>query len=710
MKKGLITYSIISAMAAFAVLSCADDAEQYIDGSADGVFRLASDQEAYTRAASTTFKEGTSYQLYAIEGTNFSTNYLKNPAGSGAVEGKELNNNTIGGIPANKFNGKTLNFYGVTNSTENPVTINGNNGIPTSHIAYDGNKPLTDVMWAKKENQTNKNSGTITLPFGHTLAKLNLYVMKSKDDYGNSTVTLQEVSLKDYEDGNLNMSTGKFEVNNSDKRTHTVSVLKGASLPVTTNATLITSTAPMIFPTRKTGKSDIDNHALQVSVKVKIGYRKAFTQETKITSILAEEPQAPEVPFNFESNHEYDMVITVTGKSLVVTIVPRVYDWIPVEEIKPDPDVNGSMTIGGITWMDRNVGASSGNPLASEQDWENSRGYFYQYGRNIPYYIKTYTDNQGITSVYSQGKVKYNGSNNLDTRPFPYIPNHETDKPLATNKWNTPSLWTDNSDYSLDKVSINPIDDKKYNFYFYYHKDWYSGGDWDTNHKTSETGWNSTDKQPCPKGWRIPTKEEYLLIFPGSESMGDISFANHTNKNTYTGTIDNEIESYSTKYVAVNKGYNGGTVGKTGTIYALKKKGASGAYYLRWHIEQAGSKAIDNHGDGDPYRNVLVVSRYPATQNDDLDENNVFTKDWSSPVEILRFPIGGYINATYAGPGLIYSGSEVVYWTRSTNDNYSHTVRIKFAGDKGSNSIFIHNQEFRHNGALIRCVRDTQAN
>lgn len=720
MKKGLITYSIFAAMTAFAVMSCADDAEQYIDGGADGVFRLASDQEAFTRAAEstgTTFKEGTSYQLYAIEGTNFSMNYLKDPAGSGAVEGTETDNHTIGGELANKFNNRTLNFYGVTNSTEHPVRIIEKNGIPTSYIAYEANKPLTDVMWAKKENQTNKNSGTITLPFGHTLSKLNLYVLKGADY--KDTPILKAIRLMDYAEGNLSMATGQYESQANDQRNYWVSVLSGANQTVTTTAELVTSAgqavAPMIFPTRRKGTNDIKNHALQVEVTVTVK-GKETKQTTQITSLLAEDPQAPEVPFNFESNHEYDMVITVTEKSLVVTIVPRVYDWIPVEEVKPDPDVNGSMTIGGITWMDRNVGASSGNPLASEQDWENSRGYFYQYGRNIPYYIKTYTDKQGITSVYSQGKVKYDG-NNLDTRPFPFIPNHETDKPLATNKsyrWygQTPSLWIDASDYSLDKVSINPIDNKRYNYYFYYYDDWYNGGDWDTNQKTSETGWNSPDKQPCPKGWRIPTADEYLLIFPVNESMGDISFARkeHENLNYYTGTIENEIGNASTDYVIVRKGYNEGTVGKTGTIYALKKKGAPDAYYLRWHIEQAGSKSIDNPGDGDLYRNVLVISRYPATEKDILTETNVFTKDWRNPVEILKFPIGGYIHATSFGAGLIYSGSEVVYWTSSTNSIFSYSVRIKFAGDKGSNSIYINNEEYRHNGALIRCVRDTQAN
>lgn len=701
MKKGLITYSIFAAMTAFAVMSCADDAEQYIDGGADGVFRLASDQEAYTRAASTTFKEGTSYQLYAIEGTDFSMNYLNNPAGSGAVEGKELSNNTIGGIPANKFNGRTLNFYGVTNSTATPVTISDNKGIPTSHIAYEANKPLTDVMWAKKENQTNKNSGTITLPFGHTLSKLNLYVMKSRDDYDSQKVILNEVSLKDYKEGYLDMSTGKFAFNSGDKRNQEVSVLSGATQEVTTTATPVTSAgvavAPMIFPTRKaTVKGDIEDHALQVTVKVTIGDKETI-QTTQITSILAEDPQAPEVPFNFESNHEYDMVITVTGQSLVVTIVPRVYDWIPVEEIKPDPDVNGSMTIGGITWMDRNVGASSGDPLASDQDWENSRGYYYQFGRNIPFYIKTKVDKSGVTYAPTHGNW-----HDAESMPYPFIPGHMDDGP---------------SNQSTADIAINPTESsKRFNFIYKTY--------WDSELKDiSRTNWEKVNNHPCPKGWRIPTKDEFQLIIPGTDKAGDIPFRMHSG-NTYIEKVSNDpVSGNSSVYVGVRENvYEQTTVGATNSIYALKRIGTDNAYFLRWHVERSSENEIPNEnpnnpGKGDQRRHVLVISRYPATSESTLDEDNVSTAaNWGNPVEQIRLPISGYIHlgkgryGTVERPALIYSGCEAVYWTSTKIDNVSHTVRMKFAGNNNDAQIKMYPNENRNNGCLIRCVRDTQAN
>ncbi|WP_455585289.1 hypothetical protein [Bacteroides sp.] len=710
MKRSLITYSIAAVVTALAVISCTDESEEQYSGDVNGIFRLSSGQEAFTRATESTFKPGTAYQLYAIEGTDFSTNYLKNPAGKGVVTGWEADdNNSITGIDGNEFNYKILNFYGVTNSTDVPVEIiDGEGDAPTCFIEYgSSNQPLTDVMWTKKENQTYQNSGTIKLLFGHTLSKLNLYIMKN-NDYDDQTVKLKSISLLDYPSGSLNMGTGKFVHSANDKRNHEVSVLSNVNQEITTDAITVEDASgavtPMIFPTRKEDleASDRANHSLKVKVTVQVGNNSPTEQETEITSILAEDPghNYPEIPFEFKSNHEYDMVITVTGSSLVVTIVPRVYEWIPEEEVKIDSDVNGSMTIGGITWMDRNLGATSGDPLASEQAWENSRGYYYQFGRNIPYYIKTYRDKQGIVSVYSNGKDKSKAT----TRPFPFIPGHMNDGALYNG--NTPD------------IAINPTDkNKKFNYY-YYNSDWFYGADWNTDHTVSGATWTSTNSQPCPKGWRIPTKDEYLLILPGEERCGDISFmlqaGNEPNKyyihpdNTYSETVSEN--GYDTQYVGVRKGYKNGTVGKTGTVYALKKKGSDDAYYLRWHIEQAGNKSIDNEGDGDKYRNVLVISRYPATGNDNLTTTNVFLKNWNNPVDILKMPLSGYINANDRQPGIIYSGSEVVYWTSTTNGNVSYTMRAKFAGDSNSNSIYMNKEEFRHNGALIRCVRDTKAN
>lgn len=724
MKKNLI-YNVFSVMIALAATSCTEDIADPKLGKSDGIFRLSSDKGAFTRASEENesyFKTGTAYQLYAIEDGDFSKNYLKEPAGAGAVTGTEAaDHNGIEGIEANKFNYKTLNFYAVTNSTETPIEIITNDSeAPTCNIKYENSHtPLTDVMWAKKENQSYQNAGVIKLLFGHTLSKLNLYVMKHSE-YAGSKVVLNNITLTDYPSGALNMKTGKFNLSDSDKRSYECAVYTDGNQEVTEKDAAVLKegkeVAPMIFPTRKKDLTERDrsNHSMRIKIGLTVD-GKGITKETEITSTLAENAgSSQEVPFDFISNREYDMVITITRSSLVVTIVPRIYDWIPDEEEKLEDEVNGSMTIGGITWMDRNLGATSGNPLAGEQEWENSRGYFYQFGRNIPFYVKHVTDSYGISSAPSHGDL-----HEEESMPYPFIPGKENEKPIPQNQ--------------AKIVALNPGDaGKQFNFIHRYKVNGnFKGEDWDEN-DNNRFNWEEPKNQPCPKGWRLPTDTEFMLIIPANENAGDITFTKdrHANLDIFKEEVFEDPDKNSNSiYIGVRKKENSAypTHGITNTIYALKRVGNDNAYYLRWHIERVGDWPRDNHhinnaAKGDDYRNVLVISRYPATRNSTLSERNIATAaQWNYPVEQVILPISGYIhtdsNSTTIGgkdsenrPALIYSGTEAVYWT-STPDGFgtSRSVRMKFYGSAASSQVMMYNTESRSNGCLIRCVRDTKA-
>lgn len=726
MKKNLI-YNVFSVMIALAATSCTEDIADPKLGKSDGIFRLSSDKGAFTRTSEENesyFEIGTAYQLYAIENGDFSKNYLKEPAGAGAVTGTEAaDHKGIEGIAANKFNYKTLNFYAVTNSTKTPIDIIPNgNAAPTCDIKYENNHtPLTDVMWAKKENQSYQNAGVIKLLFGHTLSKLNLYVMKHSE-YAGSEVVLNNITLTDYPSGALNMQTGKFNLSDSDKRNYECAVYTGGKQVVTEKDAVVQKdgkeVAPMIFPTRKKDLSEGDrsNHSMRIKIGLTVD-GKEITKETEITSTLAENTgSSQEVPFDFISNREYDMVITITKSSLVVTIVPRIYDWIPDEELKGDDEVNGSMTIGGITWMDRNLGATSGNPLAGEQAWENSRGYYYQFGRNIPFYVKHVTDSYGISSAPSHGDL-----HEEESMPYPFIPGKENEKPIPRDK-------------AGDKtnIALNPGDaGKRFNFiHRYIDNDNFKGENWDGSYSNRDN-WAEPKNQPCPKGWRLPTVDEFKLIIPADAKAGDITFNEHTKVDVFLENKDNDPASGNNSiYIGVRKkdGSTLPTAGITNTIYALKKAKNDNAYYLRWHIERVGKLPRDNHhtndGDkGDDYRNVLVISRYPATKESTLTKANVATAaQWDYPVEQVILPISGYIhtdlNSQSKGgkdsenrPALIYSGTEAAYWTSTPMGlDTSRSVRMKFNGNAASSQVMIFEQEIRSNGCLIRCVRDTKAN
>ncbi len=77
----------------------------------------------------------------------------------------------------------------------------------------------------------------------------------------------------------------------------------------------------------------------------------------------------------------------MTQTTMVVTVIPRVYDWIDDNSDYEDTQIGSSVTFGSVTWMDRNLGATNADATKSIQSWEASRGFYYQFGRSIPYYL-----------------------------------------------------------------------------------------------------------------------------------------------------------------------------------------------------------------------------------------------------------------------------------------------------------------------------------
>ncbi len=55
---------------------------------------------------------------------------------------------------------------------------------------------------------------------------------------------------------------------------------------------------------------------------------------------------------------------------MVVTVIPRVYDWIDDNSDYEDTQIGSSVTFGGVTWMDRNLGATSADATKSIQSWK----------------------------------------------------------------------------------------------------------------------------------------------------------------------------------------------------------------------------------------------------------------------------------------------------------------------------------------------------
>ena len=180
----------------------------------------------------------------------------------------------------------------------------------------------------------------------------------------------------------------------------------------------------MTFPTRGT---DTDSHALGLKVTTKVDdYEKTTTYRIKEVDVenTTDNKNPKYKAFKFKPNYEYDIVLTMTQTTMVVTVIPRVYDWIDDNSDYEDTQIGSSVTFGGVTWMDRNLGATSADATKSIQSWEASRGFYYQFGRSIPYYLNGSCLDPNVKDPTNAVPICYGNNNNKNAKPYPYVLEH----------------------------------------------------------------------------------------------------------------------------------------------------------------------------------------------------------------------------------------------------------------------------------------------
>ena len=122
-------------------------------------------------------------------------------------------------------------------------------------------------------------------------------------------------------------------------------------------------------------------------------------------------------PLEFLRNHKYTLSIFIMRDNVrIVAVSPQVYDWVPVDTEEYTAVLGQPVTFGGTVWMDRNLGAKT---FDCENDFFNSMGYYYQFGRNIPWIIdvdvvKRYLNNQNVFYRIPATDANYGGLRTLD--------------------------------------------------------------------------------------------------------------------------------------------------------------------------------------------------------------------------------------------------------------------------------------------------------
>lgn len=674
--------------------------EEHIPAQGGDSFTLSSSEEqAITRVGDVSvnhFTAGTKYRLYGLIGSSWSgrLSTMNGREGTEVVgaDGTHQIEYLSTGTDEDRFEGRILDFYALTyGNTTLPVCGSEADGVPVCNITSSTGGVLPDLRRAVLTGQSGINSGVITLPFKHTLSKLKFEVVKQKPESGSTgtdvlqDIRLQGISVSDYSEGALLLSTGEYS--HAGGKSDRAVLGSGFSQAVTESVLPVTidgqsgsaAVECLIFPTLTTATEGVK---INVATTGTNSGNRTDTYEIRVpvmgddgTVQKDESGQTVTEPFRFLPNYEYTLTITITNSDVqIITIIPRRYDWIEHDD---DSQYLGQpLTFNGLMWMDRNLGATSAD-MTTAEGWEGARGYVYQMGRSIPYYLpKTvnYRGSDGVMRQRPKSMIDANGG----ASPYPQIVKHESDAPIGR-----PAVAT---------LALNPGDAGKAFSYVRV------SGDWDNTTATSSTYWKNTKNDPCPTGWRVPTKADFDGIMPTAERYGDLTFVNHSGT-SWREVASNDPEA-GARTVYVCQRASGASYG---VIYAIKYQGTPQAYRLMWTLGMVGDNqsVTDN---GTRYRAYVTISRFPCDKNADLNINTCNTDyDWTHPSDFINLPVSGYI---YPDQAVLYNaGAEVVYATSTPTGAYMYGASFKYVGNTSHRYFALYSMN-RAAGVSVRCVRD----
>lgn len=692
------------------------------------------------------------------------------------------------------FDTYTLDFYGVTYGGPESFEDDGRgaDGHPLISIAS-GEDGLPDLRRAELTGQSSVNSGMLELHYRHALSLLefNFIRQDDSDDRGYlEDAELVGLTVTDHSSGVYDIVEGRWlEDSYGEDEDRDADIAQDRLIPTGTGRDMASC---LVFP------RDVDD-ALHLHVSVRVPNNDTgFLDDDRILEkdLEIDFSSIPNSHGLLQGNAYKISVAVINSDIQILMIVPMMYLYMDGDTGEDGLLTLGQpITFGGVTWADRNLGASSVS-YGSTAEWDGMRGYYYQFGRNIPYFslpndatgkfsytVNVYTNlNPRMAAFpmtnknsYSEAEEavreyetiypatgRYDGSGSglwsavgvKDKKNTSYVYGYPLAYRNRTNvasslsdiaifpgeweeKW---SVWEDVPQSERDRYSyvIGTYDDVS---------PWWPIDNSDNVRRGTPATWNDPQNQPCPKGWRIPTKEDWSSIMPMSKRTGDITFMNVSATKTkvsvdgYPNPIDigggntefimhkNLLEWYEqggdrnvtyagleeepgdpsaghlTDYFCQRKS----TSDASGILYAIKNVGEDAAYRVKWEYITL-KNGYQQVGSG-VYPVVLRISRYSSSRYERLrNRAEKDALDWEHPTEVMELPVSGYMytqavaKVTNAGVESIYASSTIDESDTATK-GYFYYVRVKVGGGTGSRYLMLFKMR-RSYGMSIRCVKD----
>ena len=532
-----ISWTMVLAM--LALLSCREDLPSVPGGSTKEPVLSAYKKRMLSRTDVTDeqFAPGTKYRIWVTETGKSDPHFTDTENG---IEGTEATREedqmryiNLGSNYNSQLTGG-LDFYGFTDTT----TTAPREGIVESTYPIELNEgDYIDYRRGQlKYTGSEATSGVLRMPFEHIMAQVKLEVMKEESvdsDLELVSVEFVGAASSDTQTENKGVVTkGTYNVYDNtfvgtETKVRTVKPENG-NLEIGTAAKSIRTV--LVFPEEQ---DNTTTHYLRVTFN---DPGKFYKQEADNAVVyipiydnrqISNDSQPKPIPLHFEQNTSYTLCISfLSDQARIVTLVPQVYEWLDGETDSEDEngnkyqeqDLGQPVTFNGVMWSDRNLGATSAHPTRSIDDWYKSVGYFYQYGRNIPYFPNSLNEDGTINLSTPLKEALVTDGETNGKRPLYPVVNFES--------------WGQGLTAESEKGKIAPTTGEQWVWKLGYYDKVQShhwGYSYGVGYETKylydyDHGWENNTNTPCPPGWRLPTTEDYMGIIPGSVYSGNITF------------------------------------------------------------------------------------------------------------------------------------------------------------------------------------------
>ncbi|WP_296260175.1 fimbrillin family protein [uncultured Phocaeicola sp.] len=612
------------------------------------------------------FEVGTKYRLYAV-----------NKEGGIELkgqEGTEQSNHTINYGSVISYGSSPISFYGATyGSTSVVPEFSSVGGTTITETVRDD--ALSDLMFSNNLiDQTVSNGYRLEMDFKHAMSKLKFRIVKQDEtedaeaEKKLENATLTKIQVKGtHGTGSLNIVNGKWTYVEEEVDLSVRTYYDNTTGMKVETASQEVPGEMLVFPNEA-------NEQVTISVTL-TGIGDSEGEKTVDYRLMEIDEEGEEDGnFQFEMNHEYTLLITVLKDEVrTIAIAPQVYDWI--DENRDDNYLGQPVTFANLMWMDRNLGAKSAD---CENDWEACRGYYYQYARNIPYILD---------------KEKYDAApNKIPVYPFLYTYNQYGEKVYSVDDVQTTVL-TSQTIRGRKKIAVNPGEDGEYRFI----SDVNNGGYWMLDENGQEESFinefwtSSVENHPCPKGWRLPTKEDFASFMP--DITLNAPWSKGFNNRIYNGAV-----------LGIREELVYGEIGDEKAMYLIKRQGHPDCYRIRILMKESKES-------GKWYFEFAYFSGDPTMTFEDLTTEEKFLEsmtnrrfDWSTPTAIMEVPACGFIHPSTENR-LNGDGINALLRADEPNEQYNWICYLRddnyqFGLIKTSRKAL---------GDQIRCVRDVTA-